>query len=1084
MLSRSAVLSLALVAGLPAQALGQASFSEPFDDLGEASWSTPGPQALMNRGWQFRNQSQPLGSHAYYAGTLPGTNPIYFNPHAGPGYLCVDGGCTDVVSGGQMSAWAVLPPVPNQIAGDGFTIWLRSLPPNERTLEVRYSPTGGTGTGSGATGVGDFTQVLINASPVPSSGWTRYQGTVPGGGRLALRFTGHQPGIGEYTAYLGIDTLSVGVPPPPPCNVPPVPNPGQSVTWTAAGGPYRLCQSITIPVGATVNIEPGVRVDIDSGHTLAIAGTLQGVGTNPSKIVIAGTTNFPPAVTIPGGTLNLRHAEFHGQVRPLSRCTVLLTDCAFPGDAYLYSDGASGGGAFTPGYIRLERCTFTSSMFTLADFLVQMKDTTFDNTLAWLLRGYADVTGGVSVSGKPLVISREEAQQPLLVSGVTATGVTVPTSNIAGPAGVVLGGGNYLLGTNSLQGNTYPLEVDGGLLPGSVVGATGNTQNAVLATGTGGLSRWANVGIPYHISGAIGDGARCTIDPGVTALGLPDAWMLAVSTGWFNLEGLPSAPITLAGVNGGSWQGFSHQHSSESLKLEHCTIRNAVFGAHVADAPALYLESCILQNNSTGANANSYGNLHIAKTRFLNNQTGASVTDTSGLNLLHFTNPNSFEGNTAAIDAFEFGSQSQANLVWWGAASGPQHPQNPGGTGDPIVGPGAGGVSIFPFLTSRPDYTDHPPVVRMQDPGRDWWRFVTPDFYFEPGQKYIVSWTATDDGSIASQRILLNPDGGYPTGFQVLADNIPATARSWEITIPGVPFAAGSGQQFLRIEATDNGGQVGWDHTACMITTERITGNVTITSPAPTQTLRAGVDPSPAPTYSGSVNFGTAEKQIYLESDGQYAAGELGLLPFVSTDTARYVVYFYNNANDQKYVIGSDYFTIRPDPRLGLVAPQMAVQTPASGASYAGSVPITWTASAAEGLYAFDIQYSLDGGKYWRLLTEDLPATARGYTWVLPPNVTANTTTRVRVIARDRRGQNSSSGADRTFTIQPGGAACYANCDSSTVAPALNVADFSCFLQRYAAGDPYANCDGSTTAPVLNVADFSCFLQRYAAGCP
>jgi hypothetical protein len=60
---------------------------------------------------------------------------------------------------------------------------------------------------------------------------------------------------------------------------------------------------------------------------------------------------------------------------------------------------------------------------------------------------------------------------------------------------------------------------------------------------------------------------------------------------------------------------------------------------------------------------------------------------------------------------------------------------------------------------------------------------------------------------------------------------------------------------------------------------------------------------------------------------------------------------------------------------------------------------------------------------------------------------------------------------------------CYANCDGSTTQPILNVGDFTCFLQRYSAGDPYANCDGSTIAPVLNVADFSCFLQRYAAGC-
>jgi hypothetical protein len=61
---------------------------------------------------------------------------------------------------------------------------------------------------------------------------------------------------------------------------------------------------------------------------------------------------------------------------------------------------------------------------------------------------------------------------------------------------------------------------------------------------------------------------------------------------------------------------------------------------------------------------------------------------------------------------------------------------------------------------------------------------------------------------------------------------------------------------------------------------------------------------------------------------------------------------------------------------------------------------------------------------------------------------------------------------------------CYANCDVSTGTPALNVADFICFQQRFAAGHPYANCDGSTAAPVLTIADFVCFQQRFAAGCP
>ena len=39
----------------------------------------------------------------------------------------------------------------------------------------------------------------------------------------------------------------------------------------------------------------------------------------------------------------------------------------------------------------------------------------------------------------------------------------------------------------------------------------------------------------------------------------------------------------------------------------------------------------------------------------------------------------------------------------------------------------------------------------------------------------------------------------------------------------------------------------------------------------------------------------------------------------------------------------------------------------------------------------------------------------------------------------------------------------------------------ACFAQG--GNSCYANCDGSTNTPVLNVADFTCFLQRYAAGC-
>jgi len=60
---------------------------------------------------------------------------------------------------------------------------------------------------------------------------------------------------------------------------------------------------------------------------------------------------------------------------------------------------------------------------------------------------------------------------------------------------------------------------------------------------------------------------------------------------------------------------------------------------------------------------------------------------------------------------------------------------------------------------------------------------------------------------------------------------------------------------------------------------------------------------------------------------------------------------------------------------------------------------------------------------------------------------------------------------------------CYANCDGSTDSPTLSANDFTCFLQKFRAGDAYANCDGSTDTPSLTAADFTCFLTSFRNGC-
>lgn len=70
------------------------------------------------------------------------------------------------------------------------------------------------------------------------------------------------------------------------------------------------------------------------------------------------------------------------------------------------------------------------------------------------------------------------------------------------------------------------------------------------------------------------------------------------------------------------------------------------------------------------------------------------------------------------------------------------------------------------------------------------------------------------------------------------------------------------------------------------------------------------------------------------------------------------------------------------------------------------------------------------------------------------------------------------------WAIVDGPTFCYANCDLSTAPPILNINDFICFLNLFAAQDARANCDLSTAAPVLNINDFVCFINAFAVGCP
>jgi choice-of-anchor B domain-containing protein len=135
-------------------------------------------------------------------------------------------------------------------------------------------------------------------------------------------------------------------------------------------------------------------------------------------------------------------------------------------------------------------------------------------------------------------------------------------------------------------------------------------------------------------------------------------------------------------------------------------------------------------------------------------------------------------------------------------------------------------------------------------------------------------------------------------------------------------------------------------------------------------------------------------------------------------------------------------------------------------------------------------EVSADGGTSWVQVDSINPVSGGWNTleFRVADFITPTATVRVRFSVADSPNNSvTEAGIDAFKVTNPCGSApapCYANCDGSTAAPILNVLDFSCFLNRFAAGDSFANCDGSTAAPVLNVLDFSCFLNKFAAGCP
>ena len=178
--------------------------TEGFDDI----------TTLPGAGWFEQNNSDiPDGS--YFQG-----NDTVFPAHSGAptSYLGVNYAST---AGSLISNWMLTPELPlNNCGTMSFyttTVAASSWPDR---LEVRYSQTGAsTNVGTGYTGIGDFTNLIIEINPGLAAGgypesWTEFpfdfSSVSPAAtGRIAFRYYVDNAGpTGANSNYIGIDTFN------------------------------------------------------------------------------------------------------------------------------------------------------------------------------------------------------------------------------------------------------------------------------------------------------------------------------------------------------------------------------------------------------------------------------------------------------------------------------------------------------------------------------------------------------------------------------------------------------------------------------------------------------------------------------------------------------------------------------------------------------------------------------------------------------------------------------------------------------------------------------------------------------------
>ena len=1001
----------------------QANYVQSFENVGAVQPGQHGPANLIAEGWIFRNQSNG-GAGPWHQAPAAGSG---IPPQDGAGYMGVDSALR-----APFSTWAILPALQGQQAGDYVRFYVQGRESssglesmNTERIQLRYSPAGGTGTGSSLTDVGDFTVLLAEVLPRLYV-WEPIEVQAPGPGRLAIRYVKPQAGSMTGAPYVRVDGLSVtGT-----IVHPPIPAPGETVHWTSAASPHVIDFDMEIPAGGTVIVDPGARVIVEADWSIAVRGRLEFAGEPGARCTVTGENSHSQIASV-GGSIEARHTDFDVQIgADIARFTYddavvgtgTYADCTFGPFGWFHDAWLS--------FISMERCAFDTTYGPIFSNAVRLVDVTSNQSIK--VQGAVLVSENVTVNGAAgqseldgVGFNIGAARQPTFVSGLTAT-------NNA-QAGLYLAGGRFLVGPdNVIAGNRVAVELGGGLMAGSVIPAAGNADNGFISVGHSTRPQfgtmnataidWEDIGLPYYVGDnwLVGP-AALTIREGVDVrLGL-DAIISTEEFGQIKVEGRPGNPATFAALDAARpWHSIAF--ATWGNRITDADISGSKRGVSTFLGLHVDLLNSQVHHNEHGgvrgvrARKTAFRSNSVAGVSNIGSTLGSAVPDLSSA-----TNPNIFERNAyGVIDYFNGGYGTiDASYSWWGSPTGPRAPSNPGGAGDRVFG----SVVVDPFLDDAPDESDHPPVVEL-----------SPIDYIEPLNKVTLHWTAGDDRGIVSQRVAYRNGSDGDRGFTVVAE-LPPHQRSFEWTPPEVGMGV-SPYTFVRVIAVDTLGQEGYSQLQNYVPDAVRPGTVTITPDLAGRVFRPTdlIDIDVA--WSGFDEFVVGQPDIYLEliSDDHaeyvsatYTPGApLSRIsaPAVSTDQARLVAVPHGTYNRAKFFF-TEPFAIRPDPRIGDAPPAITLTAPADGQSLAAGsdVTVAWTASDDNGVRWVKVYASYDAGRTWQRLADRLPGPSGSYTWRLAPG-DGYADVRIRAVAVDSRFQNTSDTTSVAITPGSLGPAC------------------------------------------------------------